>query len=94
MDICIKKGDEVIFPSLTYVTTANAVSYARAKLVFADVNLNDWQTSIDSIKKNITKKTRAITMAYSQKLAVDDTVNFWKSNRQSIVCENFKYRPK
>ena len=38
MGLDIKKGDEVIVPSLTYVATANAVSYAGAKVVFADIN--------------------------------------------------------
>src|SRR3954447_25719080 len=32
-------GDEVIVPSLTYIATANAVRYAGAEPVFADVDL-------------------------------------------------------
>ena len=56
----IKKGDEVIIPSLTYIATANAVHYIGAKPVFCDVNLDDFQIDASKIEKNITKKTKAI----------------------------------
>ena len=56
----IKKGDEVIIPSLTYIATANAVNYIGAKPVFCDVNLDDFQIDASKIEKNITKKTKAI----------------------------------
>jgi len=87
MALGIKKGDEVIVPSLTYVATANVVSYAGAKVVFADVNLNDWQISIDSIKKNITKKTRAIILVhlYGQPCNLDPIIKLAKKNKIKII---------
>lgn len=56
----IGKDDQVIVPDLTFVATANAVLMTGAIPVMADVNLDDFNINIDSIKKNITKKTRAI----------------------------------
>ena len=56
----IGKDDQVIVPDLTFVATANAVLMTGAIPVMADVNLDDFNNNIDSIKKNITKKTRAI----------------------------------
>ena len=37
----VKTGDEVICPSLTFVATANAISYCGANPLFVDVNAND-----------------------------------------------------
>ena len=56
----IKKGDEVIVPDMTWVATASVVQAVGAIPVFADVNLDDWTISIDSILKLITKRTKAI----------------------------------
>ena len=39
--INLKKDDEVIMPSYTFTSTANAVLWRGAKPVFADINLDD-----------------------------------------------------
>ena len=56
----ITKNDEVIIPDITFVATANAVLTCGATPIIADVNYDDLNISIDSIKENITKKTKAI----------------------------------
>ena len=56
----IKKGDEVIVPDITWVATASVVEAVGAIPVFADVNIDDWTIDINSIKKLISKKTKAI----------------------------------
>ena len=56
----LKKGDEVIIPDITFVATANSVLLAGATPVLVDVNYDDMNISLDSIKQNITSKTKAI----------------------------------
>ena len=56
----VGKGDEVIIPDMTFVATASAVLMTGATPVLADVEKNDLNISIDSIKKVLTSKTRAI----------------------------------
>ena len=56
----LKKGDEVIIPDITFVATANSVLLTGATPVLADVNYDDMNISLDSIKQNITPKTKAI----------------------------------
>ena len=56
----LKKGDEVIVPNITFAATANSVLLTGATPVLADVNNDDMNISIESIKQNITKKTRVI----------------------------------
>ena len=56
----LKKGDEVIIPDETFVATANAVLHTGATPVLADTEDASYNISIDSIKKNITAKTKVI----------------------------------
>ena len=56
----IGKGDEVIVPSLTFVSTAHAVLYVGAKPVFADIDKDTLCIDPADVIKKITKKTRAI----------------------------------
>ncbi len=61
----IKEGDEVILPSLTFIATANAVLYAGAKPVFADIaSEEDLNISPEEIEKKITEKTKAIMVMH------------------------------
>jgi GDPmannose 4,6-dehydratase len=56
----IGPGDEVIVPSLTFIATANAVTYCGATPVFADCDPDTWCISPASVARLITKKTKAI----------------------------------
>ena len=62
--IGIKKNDEVIVPSCTYVATASAVLSLGGNPVFADIDLNTLNVTVDSIKKCITKKTKAVIVVH------------------------------
>lgn len=56
----LKEGDEVIMPSYTFVSTANAVALRGAKPVFADISEDTLNIDPKDIEKKITKKTKAI----------------------------------
>ena len=56
----LKKGDEVIMPSLSYIATANVVTYFGGKAVFVDVNKDDFQIDTSKIEEKISKNTKAI----------------------------------
>jgi len=56
----IKAGDEVIVPNITFVATASAVKLAGANPVLAEINEDDFTISLSSIRKKITKRTKAI----------------------------------
>lgn len=55
----IGPGDEVIVPALTYVATANAVTYCGARPVFVDVD-STWCLDLGLAERAITAHTRAI----------------------------------
>jgi len=56
----IGAGDEVIVPDLTFVASANAVTYCNATPVFVDVESNTWTIDPARIEESITHRTRAI----------------------------------
>jgi len=56
----VKKGDEILVPSFTFVATANAIVSTGAKPVFVDILKENYTMDPDDLQKKITKKTRAI----------------------------------
>jgi perosamine synthetase len=56
----IKNGDEVIVPSFTFIATANAPIFVGARPIFADIEETTFGLDPDSVKKNITDRTKAI----------------------------------
>lgn len=56
----IGKGHEVIVPSFTFISTANAVLFTGAKPVFADIETKSYALEPNDVRKKITKRTKAI----------------------------------
>jgi perosamine synthetase len=56
----IKKGDNVILPSLTSISCANAIRSTCAKPVFADITRAYWCIDPEDIRKKISNETKAI----------------------------------
>ncbi len=56
----IKDGDEVIMPSYTFVSTANAFALRGAKIVFVDVRADTMNIDETKIEQVITSKTKVI----------------------------------
>ena len=62
--IDVKPGDEIILPSYTFVSTANAFALRGAKLVFCDSESNFPNIDSNQIEKLITNKTKAIIVVH------------------------------
>lgn len=62
--IDIKEGDEVIMPSFTFVSTANAFVLRGAKVVFVDVRADTMNIDETKIESAITPKTKAIVAVH------------------------------
>jgi dTDP-4-amino-4,6-dideoxygalactose transaminase len=56
----VKEGDEVIVPAYTYAATANVVVHCGARVVFVDVNRNDFNISVKAMEKAVTERTKVI----------------------------------
>lgn len=69
--IDIKEGDEVIMPSFTFVSTANAFVLRGAKIVFADSGKDNPNMDADKLVSLITPRTKAIVPVHYAGIACD-----------------------
>jgi len=60
----IQCGDEVIMPSYTFVSTANAFALRGAKIVFIDIRPDTMNIDETKIESAITNKTKAIVVVH------------------------------
>ncbi|MEZ8825271.1 dTDP-4-amino-4,6-dideoxygalactose transaminase [Vibrio amylolyticus] len=73
--INVKPGDEIIMPSYTFVSTANAFVLRGAKIVFVDVNPDTMNIDETLIEQAITEKTIAIVPVHYAGVACEmDTI--------------------
>ena len=87
MSLGIGRGDEVIIPDLTFIATANAVLMTGATPVLVDVEPKNFQISIDSIQKSVTKKTKAILPVhlYGKSCDMNSIQKIAKKNNLKII---------
>lgn len=69
--IGIEEGDEVIVPAITFVATALPALQRNAKVVFADLDYETMNISVDSVAEKITSRTKAIFPVHHCGLPVD-----------------------
>lgn len=83
----IKTGDEVIMPSFTFVSTANAFALRGAKIIFADSSEENPNIDIKEIEKLITKNTKAIVPVHYAGIAceMDSIIELAKSNNICVI---------
>tara|TARA_B100001989_G_scaffold128199_1_gene90581 strand:+ start:748 stop:1854 length:1107 start_codon:yes stop_codon:yes gene_type:complete len=60
----LKKGDQVIVPSNTYIASILAISNIGLNPVLVEPDINTFNLSPELVKRNITKKTKAILVVH------------------------------
>jgi dTDP-4-amino-4,6-dideoxygalactose transaminase len=85
----IKPGDEVIVPSYTFVSTANAFVLRGAKIVFADSTPDNPNLDVHSLEALITPRTKAIAVVHYAGTACDmDAVMALAEKHKIYVVED------
>jgi perosamine synthetase len=67
----LRRGDEVIVPTFTYVAPVNMIRLVGATPVFVDSDPSTWQVDVESIERRITPRTRAIVAVHVYGQACD-----------------------
>jgi dTDP-4-amino-4,6-dideoxygalactose transaminase len=83
----IGSGDEVIVPANTFIATAEAVTQAGARVVFADIDPKTYNIDAAKLEGKITKKTKAIIPVhlYGQPADMDAILALAKKYNLKII---------
>ena len=85
----IEPGDEIIMPSYTFVSTANAFVLRGAKVVFVDIKPDTMNIDETKIEAAITKNTRAIVPVHYAGVPCEmDTIMDIADRRNLFVVED------
>ncbi len=85
----IQPGDEVIMPSYTFCSTANAYALRGATIVFVDVDPTTMNIDVDCIRKAITPRTKAIVPVHYAGVCCDmDAINALAQEHGLMVSED------
>ncbi|MEY4279685.1 MAG: hypothetical protein RL377_1689 [Bacteroidota bacterium] len=90
MALDLQPGDEVITPSFTYIATTEVVALLKLKPVFVDVDPVTYCMEIESLKKAITPKTKAIVPVhlYGQAAPMEEIMAIAKQHNLYVIEDN------
>lgn len=87
MALDLKPGDEVITPTFTFIATAEVVALLGLTPVVVDVDYDTFNISIESLKKAITPKTKAIVPVhlFGQNADMDEIMTIAKEHNLYVI---------
>jgi dTDP-4-amino-4,6-dideoxygalactose transaminase len=90
MALGLKFGDEIICPSWTYISTAEAAVILGLNPVFCDVDSKTFNVTAEFIEPLITKKTKAIVVVhlYGQSCDMEAILNLAKKHNLKVIEDN------
>jgi dTDP-4-amino-4,6-dideoxygalactose transaminase len=78
----IGPGDEVLVTDFSWISTASCISMTGAVPVFCDIDINTYHLNIDSVKRMLSTKTKALiyTHLFGNMSDTDDLINLCKEH--------------
>ncbi len=87
--IDLQQGDEVIIPSFTIISCAQAIVAKGGIPVLVDINPDDWQMNVQQIEARITDRTKAILVVHLYGHPADmDPILSMAKERDILVIED------
>ena len=82
-----KNGTEVLVPSITYLASYQAITAAGFVPISCDVNLNNGNICLDSLKKNVSKKTKVVMPVHfvGDPVGLQKIYSFAKKNKLRVI---------
>ena len=90
MALGLKSSDEIICPSWTYISTAEAAAIIGVKTIFCDVDPNTFNVTAEFIEPIITENTKAIVVVhlYGQSCNMEPILNLAKKHNLKVIEDN------
>jgi dTDP-4-amino-4,6-dideoxygalactose transaminase len=90
MALGLKSSDEIICPSWTYISSAEAAVILGLNPVFCDVDSKTFNVTAEFIEPLITKKTKAIVVVhlYGQSCDMEAILNLAKKHNLKVIEDN------
>ncbi|MDR3166100.1 MAG: DegT/DnrJ/EryC1/StrS family aminotransferase [Synergistaceae bacterium] len=87
MALDVKPGDEVITTPFSFFATASCISRLGAKIVFADVEPDSYNISMDRVREASTERTKAFIPVhlFGQMCSLEDITEFMTSKNIAVV---------
>jgi dTDP-4-amino-4,6-dideoxygalactose transaminase len=85
-----KNGDEIIMPSYNFSAVGSVFALHGATPIFSDIDPETMNISVESIKNNITKNTKAILVMHYAGIGceMDKIINICKKNNIVLIEDN------
>lgn len=83
----LKQGDEILTTPMTFVSVVHALELFKLNIKLIDINLNNFSCNIESIKKNISKKTKCVLITHYGGVPVDtkEIINYCKRKKIFVI---------
>ena len=83
----INPDDEVLVPDLTYAATASSVIHVGATPIFCDIEVDSWGISIDSMRRKLSTRTRAIIVVhlYGKPANIGEILDFAHAHKLKVI---------
>lgn len=90
MALDLQPGDEVITPSFTFIATTEVVALLKIKPIFVDVDKDTFCMDIESVRKAITPKTKAIVPVhlYGQATDMEALMELARAHQITVIEDN------
>ena len=96
LSLNLKKSDEVIVPSLSFISQINIIKNLGAKPILIDcTSLDNWNINIEHVKNNITKNTKAIIILHYAGFPclIDDELIKTCKKKNILIIEDVAHAP-
>ena len=82
----LKKNDEVIVPSISFVSSATAILHQGCIPIFCDVDIENYCMCPESLQRNITKKQRQLSSSFCRfSMNMKAIIKIAKKNNLKII---------
>ena len=83
----LKKNDEIIIPGFGYMAAANLAKLMNLKIKFSDIDKETFVTNLESLKKKISKKTKAVVFinTYGNMTDIDKIQKFCNQKKIYLI---------